>query len=79
MRMLVENERIVEMKNDNHAHEPESMVVAFDRTCKHCGVIIEPEYCDKCNGMAGVSVNGVWFGCETCNGTGAKRWVDEKQ
>ena len=62
-----------------HEHEPESMVVAFYRTCKHCGVIVEPEYCATCDGHAGNYAMKSWQRCAACKGTGIKRWVEEKR
>lgn len=60
----------------NHKHEPESMVVAFYRTCKHCGVVIEPEYCKECNGTG---YDRFGWASTCCKGTGVKRWVKDKR
>lgn len=51
----------------SHAHEPDE----DRRTCRHCGVLIEPEVCEACGA-------GGERRCYECNDTGVARWVEVK-
>lgn len=63
----------------NHEHEPAEAVAALCHTCKHCGVLIEGESCEECDGYAGhFSMRHAWQDCSTCKGSGVKRWVEVK-
>ena len=57
-------------------HEPKDPIAAFAHECKHCGQLIEPDACKRCDGFGMIRLReiGVWRACPKCNGSGVKRW-----
>ncbi len=58
-------------------HTPRDQVAAFFHVCRDCGLPIEPELCEACDGHGRVSHplerdNGEE--CAACKGTGVERW-----
>lgn len=58
------------------AHDPDSPIAAFWFICKHCKMPIEPESCERCDGVGAREKQSFkeWM-CLQCSGSGVQKWT----